>query len=437
MGGSTVSAEDDEITANAELVAADGFAHQILFRDWGDTSPDDDGDGGFETGALVYSNIEEPTMAPFNRMLAPMFANAYVRKWFLLNTAGTVAIGRDVATGWSTPLQAIRITVEGSQAAAVQINVPAEEADSDGLAPDTANEYRGTYFDAPGTFACVGMDVGCVIERADTGTTSFQVADVISATPGLQASEGSWHFTPDPGAMVAVPDQDWILFGAWITTPDDFANGENRVGVFHDGMQVYAYDPDGTEANAPPKGSATYRGAAVGVYKDGTRAAAGLFTARAVLTADYDVAVDDNDNMLSGRIDNFKDTRGFYLGSDTAADPNDPIEGGENDWVVILNKRPILDDGVVAAVDTGVSIGGSADGVRWGENFEADDQGVTTGPAGEWSAQLYGPATSEGSTIPASGVVGQFRAESGNNSVATDPHHRAVVGSFGAEMSDE
>ena len=48
--------------------------------------------------------------------------------------------------------------------------------------------------------------------------------------------------------------------------------------------------------------------------------------------------------MLSGRIDNFRGTDGRYLGSDTAAMPNDPIAGGENDWVVILGARDAYRD---------------------------------------------------------------------------------------------
>ena len=378
-----------------------GWAHnKVLFRDWGDTAGT--GDGGFETGALIYSNMEGPTMAPFNDKLATMFANDYVQAWFALNDAGAVEIGSDVDMGWTTPLEAISITVEGSQAASVQINVPAV------LVADIAkaNEYKGTYFGASGTFACVGTD-SCVIERGKTDDTDFMVADTNESEDGLQPSTGSWHFTPDIGAEVAVPDQDWIVFGAWLTTPDDTMNGQHRLGVFHDGMRAYAYD-----TNAAPKGSAEYNGSATGVYVSIPDNAAGLFTARAMLTADYDVAGTTQDHMLSGRIDDFKDTRGFYLGSDTAADPNDPDEGGENDWFVILNASPIAaTSGAVA----GTGIGGAADGVTWG--------------SGEWSAQLYGRvAKKDGTRIAAEAVVGQFRAQSGQSGT-----YRAVVGAFGAE----
>ena len=192
-------------------------------------------------------------------------------------------------------------------------------------------------------------------------------------------------------------------------------------------MQEYEYVPaDG------PMGSATYRGSATGVYKigPGDEPEAGLFTADAMLTANF-LTTTTTPHMLSGRIDNFKDTRGFYLGSDTVANPNDPVAGGENDWVVLLTAAPILADGVVAEG----TVTGSADGVRWGQDLPPDAK------PGAWEAQLYGPATAgnPAAGVAASGVVGQFWAQSGQNDnpAGAPPRHRAVVGAFGAEKVDE
>ena len=50
---------------------------------------------------------------------------------------------------------------------------------------------------------------------------------LLTPTPpyvGIQ-STGRWSFTPDPGAMITVPDQDWMAYGAWLTTPDVLDNG--------------------------------------------------------------------------------------------------------------------------------------------------------------------------------------------------------------------
>ena len=87
VGGSTVEAGvmNDELTGNADLVAAADWSHRVLFRDWGDTDTGGTRDGGFETGALVYSNIEESTMAPFNDALSGMFTNPWVEAWLDLD----------------------------------------------------------------------------------------------------------------------------------------------------------------------------------------------------------------------------------------------------------------------------------------------------------------------------------------------------------------
>ena len=158
---------------------------------------------------------------------------------------------------------------------------------------------------------------------------------------GTQSS-GRWSFTPDPDAMITVPDQDWMAYGAWLTTPDALA-GDHRIGVFFNGMDPWvAADGSLDATNADGlRGTATYSGGATGVYVDGL--ASGLFTARAMLTADFDKASngeddEDVDYMISGRIDNFRGTDGVYLGDDTQASPNDPT-AGENDWVVELRIR--------------------------------------------------------------------------------------------------
>ena len=246
------------------------------------------------------------------------------------------------------------------------------------------------------------------------------IADMNPAMDGLQLDgQGSWEFTPDPDAMVTVPDQDWMVFGAWLTTPDG-GTGEHRLGVFYTGMDEYAYG-NGSQLT----GSATYNGSAAGTYVDG--ADSGLFTARATLMANFNVAGTANDNMLSGRIDNFRGTDGNFLGADTAAMPNDPDAGGENDWVVVLGSTAINGEGTFAAAGP---VSGSADGVRWDE--------------GNWMAQLYGPGSGEdappaGMMQPQpSGVAGQFRAAILNDATTADMDDitTGVVGAFGAEKME-
>ena len=403
-GGSTLNAsgdDNDNVTTNAGTVAQANWDHKVLFRDWGDTGTG--GDGGFETGALIYSNIDAPTSHPFDAMLALRFANEAVRSWY---TLAPTADDMDAATAMAVIIGANAVQ---AQLSSISFNVQGSQLEATELTMQDGDAANGMYMGIPGSIRCT-TTAGCPIARSETGTTSFGIEDTDAATAGIQ-SGSTWEFTPAPGAMVTVPDQDWMVFGAWATIPDDEANGEHRVGVFFDGMDEYVYG-DGSALT----GSATYSGSAAGVYVE--PGATGLFTARAMLTANFTTTT--NPDTLTGRIDNFKNTAGRYLGEDTVANPNDPVSGGENDWFVDLDRFGINDAGstdVDGANNGGVS--GSADGVTW------------TG--GEWSAQLYGPGNGTATTPPTmqpqpSGVAGQFRAISGMDSTT-----RAVVGAFGAE----
>ena len=359
-GGSTLEVPRDLRSEHADRTALDGWAHsKVLFADWGDTAGS--GDGGYETAALLYSDHEAPTAEAFDGDLAGKLAHR--GSWFTLNADGAVAIDAAAANA-ADRLARTELTVGGAQLSTLSTGVT-----------DTST-HEGTYFGASGTYTCT---TGCTIEREETGTVPFNI------------SAGTWTFTPDADQTVTIPDQDYMVFGAWLTVPDDADNGEHRIGVFYDGMREY-----GT-VGVDLEGTATYTGGAAGVYRD--RTASGMFTADATLTADF--GDETAQGMLSGRIDNFRNSNGVFLGTDTAASPNDPATGGENDWVVTLTGAA---DNTSTGTVTGAGVAGSADGVAW------------TG--GEWTAQFYGTS---GSTP--SGVAGQFRAMSAE---------RGVVGAFGA-----
>ncbi len=414
--GSTISvAMDLEVTENEDSVAFTGWDERVLFRDWGDTVGT--GDGGYETGALIYSDIEGPIDHPFDGDLADEYVNEAAQALYALTVLADG--GTPVTPGVAT---SVNINSDDSNAAttATAAQWAAMVFDSDSLVGaqsqdlnvNTSETFTGSYFGAPGQFQCIVMAAdNCGLVRNDDGTVG--VIDIDAAAMGIQ-SEGNWTFTPDPGAMIAVPDQDWMVFGAWLTTPDAPA-GEHRVGVFYNGMDPYTPATDAFTANtaAGLRGSATYTGGAAGVYSHG--AAAGLFTADAMLTANFDVnsnGMDDEatDYMISGRISNFRDTAGSFLGDDTVAMPNDPVAGGENDWVVMLGADD-LDNDTAAGLVMGMTTG-SADGVSW---------------TGNWNGQLYGPGSGDDGSIAPSGVAGQFQSNNGNTS---------VVGAFGADLDD-
>ena len=409
-GGSTVTAADDEITTNADTVARSGWPHKVLFRDWGDTASDDD--GGFETGALVYSDMMPPTEdVPFDSKLSAMFVNSGASYEFTVRLDGETA---NAGNGMPADAVAISVGEEATeQTKAMMLTVGAPQLETLVDTVTVGSQHRGTYFGAMGTFRCAGKAPGCGISRAEGGDTPFGVALADSGTI-------DWVFKPDADATIDVPDQDWLVYGAWLTTPD-IAAGTHRAGVFYDGMDEYAnannvFNPNHTGSL---HGSATYSGGAAGVYVDGT--ATGMFTARANLTATFDLngngTADAGDGTISGRIDDFMGTDGTYLGTDTAMDPNDPTAGGENDWVVLLSSTAINTNTTSAGAITGSGAAGSVDGVPW---------------MGEWNAQFYGPNTVDMQAVAPTGVAGNFRVVDSSPDAT-----KSVVGGFGAHMMSD
>ena len=375
--GSTVTSADDNIEIGnmgaSGAMGLVGWNHKILHSDWGD-SKTADRDGGFETIALIYSNLAAPGPIPFEMVEHAIAAETIMIEgdadardpglWFALN--GGVVENIDTSMPqWEVPTSTITITVEAALVADVtQVKTMGEQV-------------KGTYFGANGTFTCTSM---CIIRRAEIGSEDFTVPDLTPAPAAVEdqpppvnplgrGATGIWTFMPDPGAAVILPDQDWLAFGFWLTAPDATIDGVHRVGVFSDGMDEYPFAAAGVSLT----GSATYTGSAAGYYVDGNDD--GLFTADANLAADFG---ETDTGTVSGRIDNFKNSMGAYISSDTRGTPNDPAEGGEGDWVVRLSATGISPEGgFVDAADgtTNRMISGSADGVLW---------------TGEWNAKFYG-----------------------------------------------
>ena len=424
--GSMITGADHGFDASMSDIASapDGWVMKTLFADWGDTAVDT-GDGGFETGAIVVKNLGPGTPHPFDRKLSGNYVNVAAQNMFALTLR---------ADGSAPGVTTLATSVDINSADGVDNTATARQwsemvFDSNSLVGaqsqdpniDENETFRGSYFGAPGQFQCIeadNADLGCGIARNADGVVMVVDGD---AAMGIQGG-GRWTFTPDPGAMIEVPDQDWMAYGAWLTTPDD-APGEHRMGVFFNGMDPWAPATNALTATDPAglRGSATYSGGATGIYVDGLDS--GLFTARAMLTADFDADMDgvddDTEYMISGRIDNFRGTDGVFLGDDTQRSPNDPT-AGENDWVVLLNAFDFGDtqDGEIDATATA----GSADGVSW---------------AGSWNGQLFGPSSNADGALAPSGVAGRFWAETADADSVADGDGMpatAVVGAFGADQ---
>ena len=443
--GTTISVAEapdgDRITPSPDMAPApDGWTMRTLFRDWGDTS--DDSDGGFETGAIVVTNLGAGTPYPFDRKLADRYVNPEAQEMFALTIRADGSGPNVVSLATSVHINGDNQDADGGLATSAQWAAMEFHADSlvaaqsQDLRIDEDETFRGTYFGAPGQFRCLGVSAGSGDGNRNCALTRVSGKVVVRDTDSGDdvASTGRWSFTPDPDAMITVPDQDWIAYGAWLTTPDQ-THGDHRLGVLFNGMDLYAPAPVATTSGgeidtnafnpaAPDglRGSATYKGGATGIYVDGGDS--GLFTADASLTAHFDkdstaAKVDGTDYQISGRVDNFRGTDGVFLGDDTEASPNDPDGGGENDWVVLLGSASFDTSGSVGVIAP-IATAGSADGVPW---------------TGMWNGRLFGPSVdADGDPTPPSGVAGQFWAEI-DDTTPTDADTgptTAVVGSFGA-----
>ena len=444
-GGSTMTYEKDAAAAaSAENVAlfGDEWQARAMFRDWGDTDKDEDGqstsgDGGFETIAMIFSDMMAPMEKPFNAKLADMFVNNFTLPGIILSTSdGTPIEGADNPYRFTfdrdmtddAALDTVQFMVDlksktpggmgshvdGNAAGAGSLQITVTSAE-DGAFKAVTGQYLGV----SGTYTCGTVD--CALSRK-MGTDDFTLG------------AGDWRFTPAANAMVMVPDQDWMAFGLWLTAPND-PNGTHRIGQFFDGMDPYGTVSDTLE------GKAKYKGGAFGLYEidreeeEGQLSTdeAGLFTAEATLTADFG---DDDEagGSLTGEIDNFKDMSGRYLGSDNRLTPNSPDGGGEGDWIVRLNDGMLDANGAVAG-----TISGSAEGHQWGTfttPARRNDDGEVITPAaptpGSWNAQFYGPSMdAEDETIAPSSVAGQFSAHTVGGAIE-------VHGAFAAyQMSDD
>ena len=409
-GGSTMTYKADKTTENVQyLTISDPWTHKAMFRDWGDTDEvkdEETSDGGFETATVLYSDMEAPTSKPFNAKLKDEFAHGYVQAWFTLNANGAVEIQQEAAdsVAWKVPYENIEFDTDA---------MPGGQNEDRQI--ESGDSYAGSYFGARGTFIC--MATACAIKRDDGKVV---IADTVAGTDGIQG--GVWHFKPSAGQMVMVPDQDWMVFGSWVTAPDD-PGGEHRFGSFHDGMDEYNY----TIARANLEGSAKYAGVASGFYSidreedpitTHSSDEAGLFTASARLTVNFDVA-GDNDHRMSGEIFDFKNVNGRYLGYDTQADPNDPDRGGDNDWTLKLETTLINTDESGSLAANGM-ISGSADGHKW--NDTATDTNY-------WTAQLYGPHGTAAAPVAPSSVGGQFQAITTSKAIH-------IGGAFGAHKTE-
>ncbi len=336
------------------------------------------GDSRVTDEARVYTNQGAAASQPF----ADEHTLAADEDYFVVTTGGSVA------TGASLDL----VMVNAFEHSGEQTHLPADRAD--------AVYFRGTYNGAPGEYRCA---TGCSSTNDGSGAPS--------------ALGGTWHFTPDTGAMVSEPDAQYLYFGWWVSKDSD---GDPTAASAFSGL----VEPSGTStpltaaAGSAITGSATYAGPAVGKFAmnnpiDGT-GMGGHFTANAELKATFGPDTVEGSGM-TGTIDSFRL-------NDGSEDPG---------WSVSLHRAAWGATGAITppADDSGTADVNEALGTTWSINDNS------SGSSGTWSGQMYdempGNADADppgdGSNIPTT-AIGTFYSEF--SSIGR------MVGAFGAERTE-
>ena len=222
--------------------------------------------------------------------------------------------------------------------------------------------FAGTFAGGTGAYSCIGAK--CSVTLDDRGMA--------------MAMGGDWAFAPDSGAMVEVPDYAHLQFGWWLNAHEDGSYG------FQSFAGSTGYGRGSGAVSAAMTGTATYRGAAAGVYATVdvaggkvTGARAGEFTADATLTAHFFGALDAGE--IAGEIGPFRTAAGEALAG----------------WRVTLEAAGLRSG---SASFAGVTVGTVGPGTtgkgRWEGKFHGSDGAGTdarpSGVAGRFDVHLPG-----------------------------------------------
>lgn len=218
---------------------------------------------------------------------------------------------------------------------------------SEGTGPDAGRVFTGTFAGGSGQFLCSGSD--CSVTLDDEGMPT--------------AMRGTWKFAPDDGAMVSVPDYDHSYFGWWLNEVKDGAYG------FQTFAGAMGFPAGSGTVTAAMEGTATYRGAAAGLWAQTTvsggqvtAASSGEFTAEAELTAHFFGTQDAG--AVRGLIDSFKDEDGMSL----------------TGWRVVLETSRLTAGEASFAGGTSGAVGSGTSGEgSWHGRFHGTD-GADTNP---------------------------------------------------------
>ena len=282
---------------------------------------------------VVYSDVGAPAAMAFT----PENLNR-LREVSGLTGETVPASGLAIETGWHP---VIRSTSLDAAPANGSITHPAV-----GTGANAGLEFTGTFGGGAGRYRCSGED--CAVTLDDRGAPT--------------AMGGDWVFAPDSTAMVLIPDYDHLYFGWWLNEADDAWGFQSFAGAA-------GFAAGSGNVEAAMEGTATYRGAAAGVWatvdSSGGRitgADAGEFTAEATLRANFFGALDAG--VVNGEIDTFRDGSGRSLAG----------------WRVTLDSAMLTAGEASFAGATAGTVGpGSSGAGSWEGRFHGTD-GAETNP---------------------------------------------------------
>ena len=273
--------------------------------------------GGDMVEAMVYSNVEAPTMG-----------KKFSAEYTLGDDDGMVTI--DTAAT-ATPASRVGGSSFDHSSGVKRFPLPSPNPTS-----QTVVVIPGSYHGVAGTYSCTPDGAVCAANVAAKGFQLGTVPDGTNST--FSPSSTAWTFKPSNAEARVMDSADimYASYGWWIRKAAN--DGPFTASAFVDEKGDVA---EASGLNAL-NGKATYMGGAAGKYalssSTGGTNDAGHFTARAMLEANFttNTSTDTTTNAITGMID-------MFMGAD----------GMPRDWSVKLNGSPIADDGEISDTSNG------------------------------------------------------------------------------------
>ena len=366
IGGDTAAAAAITLSADDDTMVADNHG-------WTGTRYADPA-GGAEYEAIVYSNIEAPTMGRKFGSPEPGTGAGRGYEYMLVNGALN-ADNADGVGGTGTTFVPTRVAFTGvTRTAGTEFfYLP-----SDNPSMATTINIPGSYHGVSGTYNCT------------PGTPADGCSAAVDTDGGFEFASGdTWTFVPSSAAarVTDSEDGDYASYGWWL-----------HKTAFETAFNASAFVDEVGDVSAATglddlSGTATYVGGAAGKYAlsstTGGTNDAGHFTARATLEADFNGTATTED-AITGTLD-------MFYGAD----------GMSRDWEVELMGSTISDAGV---------IGAASDGTAWTIGDAAADA------SGSWSGALMNNGDDNVPQV----ATGTFYTEYGTAG--------RMVGGFGANL---